>query len=153
MHKAPPTKISLKLGADNEKKPLNNSMEIPNAALMTEKRIFRVKLNGVHSLNSSRKPFRPVRITQSVDISTAVSGTIFDVAVTESMEMTMVRAHGSAFFIMLKNKLPSMRLLLGSSASTNDGMPMVNMLMSVIWMGMNGYGVWKNRNKIASSVE
>ena len=131
-HKIAPTKSNFKLGFAREKNLVNSKIELANAAVIEMNKIFRVKLNGVHNLNSNRKPFRPVRITQSVDISTSVSGIIFDVAVTESMEMTMVRAQGRAFFIILKNKFPSMRLLFGSSASTNDGMSMVNILMGVI---------------------
>ena len=40
----------------------------------------------------------------------------------------------------LTRKLPLTRSLFGSSASTNDGMPMTVVEMSDIWIGMKGYG-------------
>ena len=129
------------LSCDNEKKLRNNNVETTNAVVIDANSIFLVKLNGVHSLNNNKKPFNPVNATQSVDISISVSGIILDVAVTASIEITIVSAQGSALFTIFKNKFPSMRLLLGSSANTNDGMPIVNILMSVLWMGIKGYGV------------
>ena len=50
-------------------------------------------------------------------------------------------------------KRPRMRSLLGSSASTNDGMPMVNALMSVIWMGWNGYCHGSSTNSTANDMD
>lgn len=70
-----------------------------------------------------------------------------------SIDETMVSAHGRALLIMFVNRLPFIRLLLASNAKTKDGIPMVKTLVNVIWMGMNGYGVLKNRNRMASRVE
>ena len=61
--------INFKLKSDNEKKLLKNTKQVTNAPDISENNAFRILLNGVHSLNSSESPLKPVKITHNVEIS------------------------------------------------------------------------------------
>ena len=57
-------------------------------------------------------------------------------------ELTLINVvipAGAAVLNTLVRNLPFIRLLLGSRDTTKDGMPMVNMLISVICDGVSGY--------------
>ena len=69
------------------------------------------------------------------------------------MVSTAQMAPGMDFTMTFSKKRPLMRSLLGSSASTNDGSPMVNALISVIWIGWNGYCHGSRMNSTASVMD
>ena len=60
-------------------------------------------------------------------------------ALTKITLNTTVKAVGSALANTLNKKLPSTNLLLGSSANTNDGAPIVNVVINVNWIGIKKY--------------
>ena len=69
------------------------------------------------------------------------------------METTATAAPGMERTMTFSRKCPFTRSWLGSSASTNDGMPMVNDEMSVIWMGWKGYCQGTTTNSTADTMD
>ena len=61
--------INLKFKSDNEKKPLKNTKQVTNAPDISKNNAFLILLKGVHNLNSSESPLKPVKITHNVEIS------------------------------------------------------------------------------------
>ena len=60
---------------------------------------------------------------------------------------------GVAILKTFARKLPLIRALFGSSERINDGIPIVNILISVICDGSNGYWIVLITEKIASRNE
>jgi hypothetical protein len=100
----------------------------------------RSALNGRQSLNISINPTANATMTESVETCGFVkfSGPLNSVK--NKTPRIIVRAEGNDFFKTFAKKLPLIRSLFGSSASTNDGIPIVSELTNVRWIGSNGIG-------------
>lgn len=66
------------------------------------------------------------------------------------MLLTTVKAVGIAFEITFFKNCPFILSLFGSSANTNDGIPIVTMLINVKWIGINGYGILAIKKTMAN---
>ena len=98
---------------------------------MTANRAMRRGLNGRQIRKTSRNPVNPVSITHMVEICCCGISSRNAAAETTRTLNTIVTAPGTALLITLRRKSPFTRSRFGSSASTNDGMPMVKTLVKV----------------------
>ena len=64
----------------------------------------------------------------------------------------MVTAVGIDLLIILKKKYFFTRFSFGSNANIKDGIPMVETLINVNWIGTNGYGNEINKKQSANKV-
>ena len=63
------TITSFKLKFDNENKFAKNIKQITNVPVIKENSAFLTLLKGLHKLNNSESPLKPVKITHKVEIS------------------------------------------------------------------------------------
>lgn len=96
------------------------------------KRSFRNQFMGRLILNRIIKPIVPDSVTERVEVSPAESRNRAEQAIVRRTPQTIVRAPGIALERTLLKKCPCIRSLFGSRAKTKDGIPIVNMLISVI---------------------
>ena len=129
-----------------QKKPIKNSdNSVMNNTLCS-------RLNGIHVLNNSTKHVNVVTKTVNVDVSTLLKLNTFPANVTIKTFAIITTAGGIAFLNTFGRNLPFTLLWLGSSANITDGIPTVNTLDNVNWIGINGYGESINKNMIARAV-
>lgn len=111
--------------------------------------------NGLQSRNRCSNPINPVDITHIDDISLVdnsvkivLPNILIDVTV-----ITISKAVGIALLRMYFKNEPFTLLLLGSSASINDGIPIHIALIKVSCIGTNGYCIVKIINIKSNSME
>ena len=92
-------------------------------------------LNGLHKWYSKVNPVKPVNITHNVLLWTTLNLNIDDKTIIIIILKTIVKAVGKEEAITLYKKFPLILSLLGSSAKTNEGIPIVNTLVNVSWIG------------------
>ena len=71
----------------------------------------------------------------------------------KSIENTIEIAAGNDLLTIFLNIFPLILSRFGSRASIKEGIPMVKALISVICIGINGYGAGIIKNKIANKNE
>ena len=99
---------------------------------------FLMLFNGRDILKSKSKPVYPVKITEIVKNSSILNLKIFVANMTDKMLSTTLIAAGIDLLIIFIKKLPFILSLLGSKAKMKDGIPIVNILINVICIGING---------------
>ena len=102
-----------------------------NAATIVPNSAPRSALNGRQSLNISINPTANATMTESVETCGFVKFRGPLNSVKNKTPRIIVRAEGNDFFKTFAKKLPLMRSLFGSSASINDGIPIVIELINV----------------------
>lgn len=132
---------------------LKHRSPISIPVFMTMNSAIRRGLNGREILNRSIID-TAVRIhTLRVEYSTSDKENI-RIHITDIIILsTIVNPAGMAFFRILKRNIPFILSLFGSSASIRDGIPIVNALISVYCIGINGYGAVIKINSRARSME
>ena len=104
-------------------------------------------------LKSTISPEVAERVTARVEVSSSERWKREEASIVIRIPATMVSAPGTALESTFFRKPPCTRSRLGSRARTKDGIPIVNMLMRVIWMGWKGYCALRNKNKTAKIAE
>ena len=119
----------------NENSVLSPMIPTKNKIIMLLNNIFLVKLNGKHNLYKRIKPVYPVKITHNVDVSLGLILNIYDANITTNILVTIVKAVGIALLITFSKKFPFTIALFRSNANTNDGIPIVTILVNVSCIG------------------
>ena len=83
------------------------------------------------SVNNRSNPKIPVEIIHNVELSSDVSMLYFFNIVIAKIFVVTHKAVGSDFEITFFKKLPFIRSLLGSNAKTNEGIPIVTVLIKL----------------------
>ena len=105
---------------------------------MLQNNIFLNLLNGTDILYMSIIPISEVTVVvKSAYFWRDISKTEY-IPTQITSAKTIVKAVGSDLPIIFLNSFPLIRSLFGSSASTNEGIPIVTVLISVICIGMKG---------------
>ena len=124
---------------------------IPNT--MTVIKAMCRPLAGFATFPKIMNPTSPTRMVQAVEMHT---GSISNTCPKTTKELTLIKVvipAGAAILKTLPKNVPLIKFLFGSRESTKDGMPMVNILISVICDGFNGYDKTLIMEKSANSSE
>ena len=132
---------------------LKNTTPIINPMHIEVNKNFLNKLNGLHTLNKSKKLIKDVEITHKVEIFLLEIPMLPKTNEIRTTLITIEIPPGKALFIILCKKLPLILSLFGSSAKIKEGIPIVSTLVNVICIGSNGYCMCINKKSIASNVE
>ena len=130
--------IILKLIKEREKKFLKNKTHIQNKAIKKLSKTFLSKLKGILILYKSIKPVITVKHTHKVEVSISEKLKIEDNIITIKILQTIVNAVGSERFKTFTMIFPLIFSLFASKANTNDGIPIVTILISVNCIGTKG---------------
>lgn len=129
------------------KPPMNVSDKNINKAIL-------ILVKGWHNLNRCTKPINPVDITHIEETSSCDRlNTKFPKILIAVTVKTISKAVGIALLKTYFKKESSTRLLLGSRASMNDGIPIHIPLIKVNCIGINGYSSDMNINITSNSIE
>lgn len=96
-------------------------------------------LNGSQSLYKKMKPEIPVKKTTKLETTSSGKLKAYLNISTIITLKTTVKAAGRLLPITFIRKLPLTMSVLGSNARMNDGIPIVNVVISVSWIGMKKY--------------
>ena len=132
------------------KKPLNAKQPRTIRAVTTTISAMRSTEKGREMSTMRAMPTMAVSTMHSVEISPKSKPRNLPTRIATTSATTIEIEAGSERMRTFARKLPFTRSLLGSSARTNDGMPMIAVEMSVIWMGMKGYGGMTMQTKVSS---
>ena len=134
------------------KKPLNTKQPSRTIATTKPMRMPRSIVMGREMNTMRAMPTIAVSSMQRVEVSSKVRFRNRDATIATKSEETIETEAGAALRRTFARKLPVTRSRLGSSARMNDGIPMMAVEMSVIWMGMKGYGGMTMQMKVRSIV-
>ena len=96
-------------------------------------------LNGWQSLYKNIKPVVPVKNTTREEVIDSFKWKAYLNNMMIITLNTTVRAGGKLFPMTFKRKFPLTSSLLGSKAKTKDGIPIVNIVIRVSWIGIKKY--------------
>ena len=96
-------------------------------------------LNGLQILYRWMKPVIAVKKTHNDVSSPSSKWKILANIVTSTMLKTTVKAVGRLLLTIFNKKLPFTNSVLGSKARINEGIPIVNPVIRVNWIGIKKY--------------
>ena len=144
--------VSFKFIIDNEKSFSNPNTAIRNEIIIEINNVVLIIFNGFDILYICMNPIVPNSSTASVDISCCDSLKWFEVINNNIVENNIVIDVGNATDATFIKNLPFTFSLFGSSARINAGIPIVNTLVNVNCIGINGYVFFININSINKSI-